>query len=83
MLQRLRELIRSGGTFEVRSLAVELGTTPGLVRMMLDQLEQMGVVRANPNCESGCGQCGLKNACKVGNKDKQNAPTWVMIESSR
>jgi len=76
------ELIRSGGTFEVHALARQLSTTPGLVRMMLKQLEQMDKVKANLNCEGGCGQCGLKSSCKVVKKEKPNSNSWVMTEPS-
>jgi len=46
-------------------LASQLGTTPGLVRMMLKQVEQMDMVKVNLNCEGGCEHCGLKSSCKV------------------
>jgi hypothetical protein len=80
MLEKLRELIRSGGTYEVQSLANELGTTPDLVRMMLEKLEQMGVVRANSNCESGCDHCGLKLDCKASNLKNQKNQIWEVVQ---
>lgn len=82
MLEKLLNVIQVGGTFEVQELADKLRTTPDLVRMMLEQLERMGKVRANPACESGCAQCGLKNKCHVGEKDSPGVNSWVMIELS-
>ena len=80
MLQKLLELIRSGGTFEVRSLAMQLGTTPELVLMMLEHLEHLDVVKAKTNCDNGCDHCGLKLDCKVGNMKLQNSHVWEMVE---
>ena len=42
MLEAFLDRINRGGTLEVESLAREFDTTPEMVRMMLDQLQQMG-----------------------------------------
>lgn len=83
MLEKMFAVIQSGGTFEVQKLAIQLGTTPGLVLMMLRQLEQKGKLKANSNCENGCGQCGLKSSCKMVGSEKQDTHTWVLVDASK
>ena len=65
MLEKLLEEIRSGGTFDTAALAQRLETTPELVKLMLEQLQQMGHIKAYEACTSSCEQCGLKTSCST------------------
>ena len=64
MLEKLLQAIESGGTQDVNSLADRLDTSPELVRMMLEQLAQMGKLSNSAYCAgSTCGGCSLADAC--------------------
>ncbi|MBN2388391.1 MAG: hypothetical protein JXB85_15345 [Anaerolineales bacterium] len=67
MLEKLLTEIRSGGTFETGTLAVQLGTTPELVKAMLEHLQRAGHIRSYQACGDACGGCSLKSACKITN----------------
>lgn len=63
MLEQLLSEIQSGGTFEVRTLAERLNTTPALVEMMLEHLVRSGKIAPYQRCQGACMGCSLKNAC--------------------
>ncbi len=63
MLEKLLKEIQSGGTFDTTVLAKRLDTTPGMVKLMLEQLQQMGHIRPFEACTSSCDHCGLKASC--------------------
>jgi predicted ArsR family transcriptional regulator len=64
MLQKLLFEIQSGGTLEPGALAARLGTSPQMVRGMLEHLERMGMLQAFSVCSSqGCEGCGLTSSC--------------------
>jgi hypothetical protein len=64
MLERLMKEIRSGGTLQPAVLASRLGTSPGLVEMMLEDLERRGLLtRMDSDCGSTCGGCALSGDC--------------------
>ena len=65
MLEKLLDEIRTGGTFDTAALAQSLDTTPALVKLMLEQLQQMGHIKAYEACTSSCEQCGLKTSCST------------------
>jgi hypothetical protein len=82
MLEKLLNIIQNGGSFEVQALANQLDTTPGLIHLMLMQLEQMGKVKSNPTCENNCSQCGLRSSCDLINNSKREFNTWVLIDTT-
>ena len=63
MLEAFLDRINRGGTLEVESLAREFDTTPEMVRMMLDQLQQMGRLKHYQACSDGCTGCSLQKGC--------------------
>jgi len=64
MLQKLLFEIQSGGTLEPGVLAARLGTTPQMVRGMLEHLERMGKLQAFSACSTqGCEGCSLTGSC--------------------
>jgi hypothetical protein len=69
MLERLMEEIRKGGTLETGVLSAKLGTSPQLIRAMLEDLQRRGLIRPYAGCEEGavhnlgCQSCGLRDAC--------------------
>jgi hypothetical protein len=65
MLEKLLQEIRSGGTFEVGKLAARLGTTPEMVKTMLEHLQRAGYIQPYVACDDGCAGCNLKGGCKV------------------
>ena len=65
MLEKLLSEIRSGGTFEIGVLAVKLETTPELVEVMLEHLQNTGYIHPYQTCSNACSRCNLKNACKT------------------
>ena len=63
MLELLMDEIRKGGTLEVNQLAKKLDTTPQLVEMMIEHLQNSGVVKPYETCADGCSGCQLSSAC--------------------
>jgi hypothetical protein len=63
MLEQLVNEIQKGGSLETHALATRLGTTPQLVEAMLEHLQRLGLIRDYADCTSGCGGCGLRDAC--------------------
>jgi predicted ArsR family transcriptional regulator len=64
MLRKLLDEIQSGGTLEPGELAARLGTTPQMVRGMLEHLERMGRLQSFSACSlPGCEGCGLTGTC--------------------
>ncbi|MGC8874731.1 MAG: helix-turn-helix domain-containing protein [Chloroflexia bacterium] len=67
MLDRLLSLLREGKTRTVPELARELGVTPPLVEMMLEELAVRGYLRSLPgSCGGRCEGCPLAGACAAG-----------------
>ena len=67
MLNRLLELLRTGGTHRVADLARELGATLELIEMALEDLCRMGhLKRVGGECGGGCGACSLAGLCAAG-----------------
>ncbi len=67
MLERLMSLLREGKTRTVPELARELGVTPTLVEMMLEELASRGFLYAlQGSCAGHCEGCPLQNACAAG-----------------
>ena len=84
MLDRLLELLRSGGTgrgtHSVGDLARELDTTPELVEMMLDDLCRMGYLkRVGGECGSTCASCAVADLCAAGSRGK----LWALAENEQ
>ncbi len=68
MLEQLLSAIRSGGTLQPETLAARLNVSPGLVEMMLEDLERRGrLVQVNTQCGEPCGGCPLVGECAVTN----------------
>ncbi len=63
MLEQLVAEIRAGGTLETNRLAARLGTSPSLVRAMLEHLQRLGMISEYVDCAGGCHGCALKGSC--------------------
>ncbi len=64
MIERLLELMRTGGTWRVDDLARTLDTTPGLVRVILEDLARRGYLKPLVNaCDAKCSGCALAKNC--------------------
>jgi|AutmiccommuBRH23_1029490.scaffolds.fasta_scaffold00748_4 predicted transcriptional regulator len=76
MLTRLLDLIKLGGSLTPASLATQLGTTPSMVEMMLEELTRLGLLKESDfqnNCDQEtCGTCYLAKSCKP-----QNQRVWL------
>ncbi len=79
MLERLLELLRTGGTHLVTDLAHEIGTTPVLVEVMLEDLGRMGYLKqVGGKCGGECGGCSLAGLCSAGSSGQ----VWTLTEKS-
>jgi predicted ArsR family transcriptional regulator len=77
VLNRLLELLRSGGTRRVADLARDLDTTPELVEVMLEDLCRMGYLkRVGGACGGKCAACPMAGMCAVGGDEQ----LWVSTE---
>ena len=77
MLNRLLELLRTGGTHLVGDLARELEETPELIEVMLEDLGRMGYLkRVGGECGEGCGGCSLAGLCSAGSSGQ----VWALAE---
>ncbi len=64
MLERLLAEIRNNGTLQPAALAARLNISRGLVLVMLEDLERMGVLtRINTGCAEPCGGCPVADSC--------------------
>jgi hypothetical protein len=73
MLQKLLIEIEKGGTMNPAILAVRLQTSPGLIAMMLEDLERRGLLsRMSTQCSSSaaCGGCPTASACSPGGQSQ-------------
>jgi len=83
MLNRLLSLLEEGGTRRVSDLAEELGTTPELVEVMLEDLTRMGYVKpVTSQCPDKCATCPMADACAAGapSGDGGAGRVWVLTE---
>ncbi len=81
MLSRLLESLREGGIRRTDELAQELGTTPQLVEVMLEDLARMGYVRRiGAECSSACTRCLTSDRCAAGGPsgEASGVQLWVL-----
>jgi predicted ArsR family transcriptional regulator len=77
MLNKLLELLRTGGTHQVADLAHKLESTPPLVEMMLEDLARMGYLKqVNGECAGQCSACSLAGLCTTG----EGKRVWTLTE---
>ncbi len=88
MLERLLDLLASGGVHTPGELAVYLGVSDGLLDQMLIDLARMGYLRRvedvacapSPAASSSrCGGCPLVGACAVG-AGKSGGRVWALTD---
>ncbi len=80
MLERLLDLLQSGGTRSVDDLARVLDTSPDMVKAMLESLRRMGYLKAIDNtCNTQCGGCSLAYSCGANAGGK----VWALTNTCR
>ena len=91
MLERLLDLLASGGVHTPGELAARLGVSDGLLDQMLTDLSRMGYLRQVGDVEdiacapspaapsSRCGGCSLVSACAVG-AGKSGSRVWALTD---
>lgn len=83
MLEKLLSEIRSGGTFEAKILADRLGTSPGLVEVMLEHLQRAGLIQPYQTCGDACQGCGLSKSCHPqapASRGRQDLRIFMLVE---
>jgi DNA-binding Lrp family transcriptional regulator len=83
MLSELLDLVQQGGTRRIADLAQELGTTPELVEVMLEDLADMGFVkRVTSRCSEKCTTCAVSEICAAGRSSGEGngGQIWVLTE---
>ncbi len=63
MLERMLSELEVGRPLSVQGLAARLDTTPELIQMMLEHLQQQGLVQTVEFCEGLCEECPLGSLC--------------------
>ncbi|MCS6907322.1 MAG: FeoC-like transcriptional regulator [Anaerolineales bacterium] len=63
MLERLLAELDRGQTLSVEKLALQLETTPAMVKAMLEHLERQGQVATVDFCQEMCAECPLGSIC--------------------
>ncbi len=77
MLTRLLEMLKSGGVRRVADLARELGTTPELVEIMLEDLTRMGYLKqTGGSCSGACAHCEMAGFCAAGTQGQ----LWALTD---
>lgn len=71
MLEKLLKEIQGGGSLEIRALAQKLGTTPMMIKGMLELLEKQGYIQPFQSCDTSCDGCGLKAVCQPGARSEE------------
>lgn len=66
MLKQLLQEIALGNTIDTTGLAARLGTSPEMVKAMLEHLERSGALINTQLCKGTCQGCGLAAQCHVG-----------------
>lgn len=85
MLERLLNLLHTGGVRRLTDLARELDTTPVLIEAMLERLEQMGYLRRvggeaeGQTCGETCAGCALAGLCAAAGCGQ----VWVLTGKGR
>ena len=88
MLERLLELLATGGVHTPGELAARLEVTDGLIDQMLADLSRMGYLRQfgdracppSPSAPTGvCGGCSLASACAAG---KSGGRVWALTDKA-
>jgi hypothetical protein len=65
MLEKLRVMLKRGGTITVADMARELDTTPEVVAGMIDHMTRVGQLQPmQVSCDLGCNQCLLVRDCQ-------------------
>lgn len=82
MLMRLLDEIRSRGTQDPHSLAARLGTTPEMVKALLEHLQRSGYLHPYTGCAEGCGACSLQADC-AGKAQGQAPRLWALNEKGK
>ena len=86
MLERLLDLLATGGIHTPGELAARLGVSDGLLDQMLADLSRMGYLRQvgdmacspSPDASPGrCGGCSLAGACAAG---KSGGRVWALTD---
>ena len=83
VLNRLLDLLREGGTHRISDLAEELGTTPELVEVMLEDLARMGYLKHTASqCSEKCATCPVSGLCAAGGSSRGGGSgrIWVLAE---
>lgn len=77
VLKKLLRRVTSEGTESSAMLARELGTSPELVRQMLDELTQLGYIHAVvPGCSKPCESCPMQSMCLY----RRQPRIWLLTE---
>lgn len=63
MLKQLLQEIALGNTMDTAGLAVRLGTSPEMVKSMLEHLERSGALEKVQCQVDSCQGCGLADQC--------------------
>jgi hypothetical protein len=77
MLEKLLQLIGTGGIHSYAVVARELGVTESLLDSMIAELVRLGYLRpAEAACEGHCQGCPERGACGIGGAGR----AWVLTE---
>jgi predicted ArsR family transcriptional regulator len=80
MLEKLLQLIASGGTHNLSELARELGVDQELLRQMIEDLARWGYLRPVADaCQGRCAGCPLVETCAVGGPTR----VWALTKKGQ
>jgi hypothetical protein len=80
MLERLLQILGSGGTYTLADLARELEVTEELAEMMIEELAQMGYLAPlQKGCTRQCAACPVSGSCSVGGASH----AWTLTGKAR
>ncbi len=85
MFEKLLAVIRSGGTFDINTLATQLETTPSMIKALLSHLQILGVIQPYQSCGESCNGCYFKDTCgpECGVHARQGeTPLYVLLQTT-
>jgi predicted transcriptional regulator len=80
MLEKLLQILATGGTHNLKHLAQQLDVSEALLQSMIEELVRLGYLQPlNAKCRADCKACPIANDCALGAANH----IWVLTEAGK